>query len=102
LRDVGTGPVLISIRTGKALGTLAGVLAEFAAPSCKALGRMLLHPVGELRRSHQAGLHRDLGEVGGGDSLLMTISWRGETAEYGDDLDQDSSPPSLRRALLVL
>ena len=34
---------------------------------------MLLHPLGELRRAHQAGLHRDVSEVRGGDGLLVAI-----------------------------
>src|ERR1700688_3015666 len=49
------------------------LLADHAAPSRKALGRMLLHPLGELRRSHQARLHRDVSEVRDGDGLLAAI-----------------------------
>ena len=51
--------------------------------------------LGELRRAHQAGLHRDVGEVRGGDDLLVAICRRGETAEHGDDLDHDRRRPSL-------
>ncbi len=60
---------------------------------------MLVHPLGELRRAHQAGLHRDVGEVRGGDDLLVAICRRRETAEHGDDRDHDRRSPSLRRAL---
>ena len=60
---------------------------------------MLLHPLGELWGAHQAGLHRDIGEVRRGDGLLVAICRRGETAEHGDDLDHDCRAPSLRRAL---
>ena len=45
---------------GKLLSTLnspAILFADHAAPCRKALGGMLLHPLGELRRAHQAGLH---------------------------------------------
>jgi hypothetical protein len=83
------------------LSSPAILLAQHAAPGCKALGRMLLHPIGELRRAHQAGLHRHIREVRGGDHLLAAICRRGETAEHGDDLDHDRGPPSLRQALLV-
>jgi signal transduction histidine kinase len=37
--------------------------ADHAAPRRQALGRMLFHPLRELWRAHQAGLHRDIGEV---------------------------------------
>ena len=60
---------------------------------------MLLHPLGELRRAHQAGLHRDVSEVRGGDDLLVAICRNGEMAEHGDDLDHDTRLPSLRLAL---
>ena len=62
---------------------------------------MLLHPIGELGRAHQAGLHRDVSEVRGGDSLLVAICRRGKTAEHGDDLDHERAP-SLRWALAPL
>jgi hypothetical protein len=62
---------------------------------------MLVHPLGELRRAHQAGLHRDVGEVRGGDDLLVAVYRRRETAEHGDDLDHDRRPPSLRWALAL-
>src|ERR1700694_5873066 len=78
----------VSIR-GKLLFTLSSpaiLFADHAAPSRQALGGMLLHPLGELRRAHQAGLDRDLSEVRGGDGLLVAICRRGETAEHGDDL----------------
>ena len=73
-----------------------------AAPCGEALGRMLLHPLGELRRAHQAGLQRDVGEVRGGDGLFVAICRRGETAQHGDDLDHDRRPPSLRLAPLTV
>src|SRR5260370_21124051 len=63
---------------------------------------MMLHPVGELRRAHQAGLYRDVSEVRGGNGLLVAICRRGETAEDGDDLDHDRRTPSLRWALAPL
>ncbi len=62
--------------SGKLLSTLSSpaiLFAEHAAPCRKPLGRMLLHPLGELRRTHQAGLHRDVSEVRGGDGLLVAI-----------------------------
>jgi len=33
---------------------------------------MLLHPLGELRRAHQAGLHRDLSES----EVVTVCSWQ--------------------------
>ena len=45
---------------GKLLSTLSSpaiLFANHAAPCRQALGGMLLHPLGELRRAHQAGLH---------------------------------------------
>jgi len=52
-------PVIEPIR-GKLLSTLstpAILFADHAAPCRQALGGMLLHPIRELRRAHQAGLH---------------------------------------------
>ena len=40
-----------------ALSFLATVFTDDTTPCPKALGRMLLHPVGKLRRAYQAGLH---------------------------------------------
>jgi len=57
---------------------------------------MLLHPLGELRRAYQAGLHGHVSKVRGGDGLLAAIWRRGETAEHSDDLDHDRRLPSLR------
>ena len=90
---------------GKLLSTLSSPAIPFAnhaAPCCQALGRMLLHPLGELRRAHQAGLHRDVSEVRGGDGLLVAICRRGETAEHSNDLDHDGKTPSRRWALVPL
>jgi len=90
---------------GKLLSTLnspAILFANHAAPCRQALGGMLLHPLGELRRAHQAGLHRDVSEVRGGNNLLAAICRRGETAEHGDDLDHDMTTPSLRWVLAPL
>src|SRR3954453_13910744 len=87
----------------KPLSTLSSpaiLSANYAAPCRQTLGRMLIHPLGELRRAHQAGLHRDLGEVRGGDNLLVAICRRGKTAEHGDDLDHDNRASSPRRALV--
>ena len=70
-------------------------VADHAAPCHQTLGRMILHPIGELRRTHQAGLHRDIGEIRGRDGLLVAISRIGETPDDGDYLD-DKSTPSLR------
>jgi hypothetical protein len=45
---------------GKLLSTLSSpaiLFADHAAPCRQALGGMLLHPLGELRRAYQAGLH---------------------------------------------
>ena len=67
---------------------------HYAAPSGETLGRMLPHPFGKLRRAHQAGLHRHIGEVRRGDGLLMTIGRRGEAAQHGDDADHDRKAPS--------
>jgi hypothetical protein len=50
-------------RLPSALSSPGILLANHAAPCRQALGRMLLHPLGELRRAHQAGLHRDVSEV---------------------------------------
>ena len=62
---------------------------------------MLLHPLRKLRRAHQAGLHRYVGEARGGDGLLVAIRRRGETAEHGDNLDHEKAP-SLRLLLAPL
>jgi len=62
---------------------------------------MVLHPIGELRRAHQTGLHRNVSEVRGGDSLLVAICRGGETAEHCDDLDHEKTP-SLHWALAPL
>jgi hypothetical protein len=77
---------------GKLLSILSSPAIQFAnhtAPCRQTLGGMLLHPLGELRRAHQAGLHRDVSEVRGGVGLLVAICRRGETAEHRDDLDHD-------------
>src|SRR6266403_4448066 len=90
---------------GKLISTLSSpaiLFANHAAPCRQALGGMLLHPLGELRRAHQAGLYRDVSEVRGGDGLLVAICRRGETAEHGDDLYHDRRTPSLRWALAPL
>jgi hypothetical protein len=39
------------------LDSLTVLSADHATPCRQAIGRMLLHPVSELRRAHQAGLH---------------------------------------------
>ena len=39
------------------------LFAEYAAPCRQTLSRMLPHPLGKLRCSHQAGRHRNFGEV---------------------------------------
>jgi hypothetical protein len=62
---------------------------------------MLLHPIGELRRTHQA-VHRDIGEIRRGDDLLVARCWRGNSTEHGDDLDHDVRSASLRRDLKLL
>ncbi len=90
---------------GKLISTLSSpaiLFANHAAPCRQAFGRMLLHPLGELRRAHQAGLYRDVSEVRAGDGLLVAICRRGETAEHGDDLYHDRRTPSLRWALAPL
>jgi hypothetical protein len=74
------------------------LVADHAAPCREAFGRTLLHPLGELRRTHQTGLHRHVSDVRGRDHLLVTICRRGETAEYGDDLDHDDRTSSRRPA----
>src|SRR5215469_13867703 len=74
------------------LSSPAALFADHAAPCCEALGRMLLHPVGKLRRAHQAGLHRDVGEIRGGDGLLVATCRRRQTAEHGDDRDHEKAP----------
>src|SRR5262249_44382933 len=79
------------------LSSPAALFADHTTPCRQALDRMLLHPVGELRRPHQAGLHGDVSEVGCGDDLLAAICRSRKTAEHGDDLDHDKTP-SLRQA----
>ncbi len=94
-----TGRIGRELPRGELLSTLSSpavLFADHAAPCRQALGGMLLHPLGELRRAHQAGLHRDVSEVRGGNGLLVAICRRGETAEHGDDLDHDRRTPSLR------
>jgi hypothetical protein len=53
---------------------------------------MPLHPLGQLWRTHQAELYRDLSEVRGADRLLVTICRSGQTAEHGDDLHHKRPP----------
>ena len=79
----------LSWRAGRhfTLSSPAILFTEHAALCCKALGRMLIHPVGQLRCAHQAGLHRNVSEVRGGDGLLVAICRRRQTAEHGDDRD---------------
>jgi hypothetical protein len=92
-------------RTWTLLSTLSSPAirsTNHAAPCRQALGRMLLHPLGELRRAHQARLYREVSEVRRGDGLLAAVCRRGETAEHGDDLDHDRRPASLRWALAPL
>jgi hypothetical protein len=45
---------------------------------------MLLHPLGELRRAHQAGLYRDVRKVGHPDELFTTGVRRGQRAKNRD------------------
>lgn len=54
----------------------------------------------ELRRANKAGLHRDVGEVRGGDGLLAAIYRRREAAEHSDDYYHETAP-SLRKALAL-
>ena len=70
------------------LSSPAILFADHTAPRQQLLGGMLLHPFGEPRGTNQAGLQREVGEVRGGDDLLVAICRRGETAKYGNDLDQ--------------
>src|SRR5262249_2575823 len=86
----------------RSLNSSAILLADHAAPCRQALGRMLPHPLGELRRAHQAGLHRDVGEVRGGNNLLVANRGRREVAEHSNDLDHDRTTPSLRLALALV
>ena len=69
------------------------LIADHAAPCREALRRMLLHPFGKLRRAYQAGLHRDVSEVGGGDGLLVAICRRRQAAEHGNDLNHEKASP---------
>ena len=84
----------LSARAGRhfTLSSPALPFADLAAPSRKALGRMLLHPVGKLRCSHHAGLYRNVSEVRRSDGLLVAIRRRGEAAEHGDNLNQEKVP----------
>src|SRR5215469_14648637 len=87
--------VLMGELAGNLISTLSSPalpFADLAAPSRKALGRMLPHPVGKLRRSHHAGLHGDVSEVRRSDGLLVAIHRRGEAAEHGDNLDHERTP----------
>ncbi|KGJ65665.1 hypothetical protein BJA5080_02310 [Bradyrhizobium diazoefficiens SEMIA 5080] len=80
-------------------------MPDHATPSREALGRMLVHPFGKLRRAHHAGLHRNVGEVRRGDDLLVTIGGRGEAAKHGNDLDHDrfsTLPPPTARPIVVV
>ena len=64
-----------------------------AAPRRKPFGWMVLHPIGKLRSAHQAGLHRDVGEVGRGNGLLVAGGRISQGAENGDDLNHQIAPP---------
>jgi hypothetical protein len=103
-----------AVQAGELAGNLASTLsspalplAELTAPSRKAFGWMLFHPVGKLRCSHHTGLHRDVSEVRRRDGLLAAIRRRGQAAEDGDNLDhgkilflldRETSPLSMRLA----
>src|SRR5260370_7837825 len=62
------------------LGSPAIPFANHAAPCCQALARLLLHPLRELRRPHQAGLHPNASEARCTNTLLFTLSRRDPTA----------------------
>jgi hypothetical protein len=47
----------LSMFHAMSLNSPAVLFADHAAPCRQALGGMLLHPLRELRRAHQAGLH---------------------------------------------
>jgi hypothetical protein len=74
------------------LNTPAIMAADHAAPCRQALGGMLLHPLRELRRAHQAGLHGDRSEVRGADGFIVAICRGGETAEHGMILIKTREP----------
>ena len=78
-----------------ALNSSAALFADHTAPRREALSRMLFHPVGKLRRAHQACLHRDVSEIRGGDGPLVAICGRRQTAEHGNDLDHEKAPSLL-------
>src|SRR5262249_41024212 len=80
------------------LSSPAALFTDHTTPCREALGRMLLHPVGKLRRAHQARLHGDISKVRCGDDLFAAICRTRKTAEHGDDLDHDK-PRSLRSTL---
>src|SRR5258705_9557661 len=82
----------LGCRNLSTLSSPAILFANHATPCRQALGGMLLHPLGELRRAHQTGLHRHVSEVRGGDGLLVAICRRRETAEHRDDRDHDRIP----------
>src|SRR5262245_22435674 len=77
---------------GFTLSLLAIPFTDHAAPCREALGRMIPHPISELWRAYQAGLHRDLSELRGGDGLLVASCRRRKTAEHGDDADHERTP----------
>jgi hypothetical protein len=79
---------------------LPSCFANHAPPFHQAPRGMLFHPLGELRRAHQAGLHRNVGEVRRDDDLLVTTCRRGDTAERCDDLDHEGKPTSPRWAMI--
>jgi hypothetical protein len=88
-----TAPV--GLATNSTLSPPATRFADHAATCREALGRMLLHPFGELRRAHQAGAQREISKVGGGDDKLAAVRGRGQTAQYRNDLYQFQTPPSI-------
>ena len=62
-----------------------------------------IHPLGELRRAHQTGLHGDVSEVRSGDGLLVATYRRRTTTEHCDTLDHETTPlsPKLLAPLIV-
>lgn len=95
-RKIDAASALVGELADISLSSPALLLTDHAAPYRKAFGRMLIHPLGELRRAHQTGLHGDVGEVRSGDGLLVATYWRRKTAEHGDDLDHEKTPSDVQ------
>jgi hypothetical protein len=59
-------------------------IADLATPAGQAEIRMVLHPIGQLRRAHQTSCHREIAQAGRNDALEVAIGRNREATKEGD------------------